>query len=589
MSFVTGENVGPYRIVEKLGQGGMATVYKAYHAALDRNVALKVLHPAFTEDPQFLERFHREAKLVARLEHSNIVPIFDFAEHKGQPYLVMKFILGRTLKARLKSEVIDLEESNEILSAVGDALTYAHKSGVLHRDVKPSNILMADDGRIYLADFGLARIAELGASTLSGDMLMGTPHYISPEQARGEQDLDERTDIYSLGIVLYEMVVGKVPFSADTPFSIIHDHIYTPLPLPSEVNPAVPENIQLVLLKALAKERKDRFESAQHLVKAYFQATAGVGKLEIPPVDLSDTLSKDFERLEADKKDSKDAAIDQAETPIEKEEGKPEASTRSSRNYRWAWVTLGIIITCFSLIAILGVANRPGIRTLFNEPPTLEPSVEQNIVDIPFETEIVDLPEVATPIPSEVANQPRLNPVAHVNRAEALVEEGKNEEAVKEFTVAGEQFLQSDQPVNAAGALIQAVILHGELDRTEDRKLISLVTQALFLSAPFDEIEQFADAFPGIDDRMPVLHVLEARRLLFTGEFEQAQHILNEALGRDQDNDIAKAIQVELLYMQGELTQASEILAEILDQPNLIPWLRDHLKTLENKIDTASG
>jgi tetratricopeptide (TPR) repeat protein len=182
-----------------------------------------------------------------------------------------------------------------------------------------------------------------------------------------------------------------------------------------------------------------------------------------------------------------------------------------------------------------------------------------------------------------------LNPVAHVNRAEALVEEGKNEEAVKEFTVAGEQFLQSDQPVNAAGALIQAVILHGELDRTEDRKLISLVTQALFLSAPFDEIEQFADAFPSIDDRMPVLHVLEARRLLFTGEFEQAQQILNEALGRDQDNDIAKAIQVELLYMQGELTQASEILAEILDQPNLIPWLRDHLKTLENKIDTASG
>jgi serine/threonine protein kinase len=589
MSFVTGENVGPYRVIEKLGQGGMATVYKAYHAALDRNVALKVLHPAFTEDPQFLERFHREAKLVARLEHSNIVPIYDFAEHKGQPYLVMKFIHGKTLKAELQSDALNLEQGKEILSAVGDALTYAHKNGVLHRDVKPSNILLADDGRIYLADFGLARIAELGASTLSGDMLMGTPHYISPEQARGEQDLDERTDIYSLGIVLYEIVVGKVPFSADTPFSIIHDHIYTPLPLPSEVNPAVTEDIQLVLLKALAKDRVDRFESAQQLVEAYVQATAGVGELEIPPVDLSDTLSKNLEQADAALAFAQEEAEDEAESPIEIVQRKPDAATKPSRNYRWVWVTLGLMITCVSLVAMLGAANRPGIRTLFNDSPTPEPPNEQNIVDQPPETEIVDLPDTPTAIPSEFPTEPRVNPVDHIKRAEALVEEGKHDEAVKEYTIAGEMFLQSDQPVNAAGALIQAVILHGEVDRIEDRKLISLLTEALFLSAPFDEIDQFADAFPRIDERMPVLHVLEARRLIFTGEYDRSQHILHEALVRDQENYLAKAILAELLYTQGDLIPAIEILEEIIDQPTLFPWLRDHLKTLENKIATATG
>jgi serine/threonine-protein kinase len=144
----------------------MATVYKAYHAALDRYVALKVLHPAFKEDPQFLERFHREAKLVALLEHPNIVPIYDFSEHEGQPYLVMKFIPGQTLKARLLEGPLPIEESNKIIEAVGNGLAYAHGKGVLHRDVKPSNILIGQDGRIYLADFGLARIAELGASTL---------------------------------------------------------------------------------------------------------------------------------------------------------------------------------------------------------------------------------------------------------------------------------------------------------------------------------------------------------------------------------------------------------------------------------------
>jgi len=272
MSFTTGENVGSYRIMEKLGRGGMATVFKAYHASLDRYVALKVLHPAFLEDPNFLARFQREARLVAKLEHQNIVPVYDFADHEEQPYLVMKYVEGETLKAHLNRGRLSPELVWDVVNAVGAGLAHAHNEGILHRDIKPSNVIVANDGRIYLADFGLARIAQMGESTLSSDMIMGTPQYISPEQAKGEKNLDNRTDIYSFAVMLYEMVVGQVPFSSDTPFSIIHDHIYSPLPLPHLVNPSVPDEVERVLLKALAKERDDRHENVEALSQAFKQA-----------------------------------------------------------------------------------------------------------------------------------------------------------------------------------------------------------------------------------------------------------------------------------------------------------------------------
>ena len=272
MPFVIGENIGPYRLVEQLGQGGMATVFKAYHAALDRYVAIKALHPALTNEPNFLARFQREAQVVARLEHPNIVPIYDYSEYEGRPYLVMKFIEGETLKARLKRGPLDKTELSRVVDSVGEALSYAHSQGVLHRDVKPSNVLLATDGRIYLADFGLARMAEAGESTISSDVMLGTPQYISPEQASGRRDLDNGTDIYSFGILLYELLVGKVPYIADTPYSIIHDHIYAPLPMPRASNPEISEAVERVLLRALAKERADRFPDISALLDTWHQA-----------------------------------------------------------------------------------------------------------------------------------------------------------------------------------------------------------------------------------------------------------------------------------------------------------------------------
>ncbi len=216
-------------------------------------------------------------RLVAKLEHPHIVPVYDYAEHEGRPYLVMKYIEGDTLKARLMKGPLNSEEITNVVESVGSALAYAHKQGILHRDIKPSNVLIGNDGQMYLADFGLARIAQAAESTLSSDMIMGTPQYISPEQAMGEKNLDEGTDIYSFGVMLYEMVVGQVPFNADTPFSIIHDHIYSPLPMPRAINPKVPEPVERVLLKALAKERADRYPDVDSLVAAFKDAWIEAG------------------------------------------------------------------------------------------------------------------------------------------------------------------------------------------------------------------------------------------------------------------------------------------------------------------------
>jgi len=281
MSFNIGDTIGPYRIVDQIGQGGMATVFKAYHPNLDRYVAFKVLHPAFTEDPNFLERFKREAQIVARLEHPAIIPIFDYADIGGQPYLVMKFVEGETLKARMKRQPLTLAETIRILEVVADALNYAHAQGILHRDIKPSNIMLDKNGTPYIADFGLARIAQAGESTLSQDMMLGTPQYISPEQAQGLRDLGPSTDIYSLGVVLYEIVVGRVPFNADTPYAIVHDHIYKPLPMPSRINPEVPPAVERVLLKALAKNPQDRYATATDMVAAFRQAVEEAGVREL--------------------------------------------------------------------------------------------------------------------------------------------------------------------------------------------------------------------------------------------------------------------------------------------------------------------
>ena len=277
---LVGKTLGKYRLVEKLGQGGMAQVYKAYQPDLDRYVAIKILHPHLTGDEDFAERFRREARAVAALEHPHIVRVYDFDADEGVAFLVMEHLEGVSLKSHLhdldcREERMDLEEVVRIVGALTDALDHAHQQGVIHRDLKPSNVFITTNGRPVLTDFGIARMVDMATITESGGTL-GTPAYMSPEQGQGESG-DARSDIYALGVLLYQLCTGRVPFDADTPYAVILKHITAPLPPPRSICPELPESVERVILKALAKDPDDRFQSASEMGRALRAAS------EMPP------------------------------------------------------------------------------------------------------------------------------------------------------------------------------------------------------------------------------------------------------------------------------------------------------------------
>jgi hypothetical protein len=264
---ISGKQFGPYRIVEPLGEGGMAAVYKAYQPGIDRYVAVKVLPEHLAKDPQFLARFDREARVLAKLQHPHILPIHDYGQSDSYTYIVMPLVKSGTMTDILKGEVLPLPQIQKMITQIGDALDYAHGQGVVHRDIKPSNVLIDERGNCMLTDFGIAKLVESEADLTGTGGIIGTPSYMSPEQAKG-QKLDGRSDIYSLGIILYEMAVGRVPFKAETPLAVIVKHLHDPLPLPRTLNPNLPESVERVILKSLAKEPEDRYPTAEAMVDA---------------------------------------------------------------------------------------------------------------------------------------------------------------------------------------------------------------------------------------------------------------------------------------------------------------------------------
>ncbi len=621
MPFAVGEMVGPYRIVQQLGQGGMATVYKAYHAALDRYVALKVLHPAFTEDPNFLARFQREARLVAKLEHPNIVPIYDYAEHEGRPYLVMKFIEGETLKARLARSQVRAGEIARIVEAVGAALSYAHKRGILHRDIKPSNVLLGNDGQIYLADFGLARIAQAGESTLTSDMIVGTPQYISPEQAMGKKELDEGTDIYSLGVMLYELVVGRVPFSADTPFSIIHDHIYSPLPLPTQLNPRVPEEVERVLLKALAKERGDRYADVQALVTAFLEAWAKVGPDEVfveeglpapSPESAARTPSRPSEQTRPPAATPPEAAAQTVSQPVDQTRPPAPSSTRPRsaetslspaapppsdvvpaptggrvRKIPWMWLAVAVLVFLCCVFTFLALRSNQQARSGQS---------------LPMQG---TLPAVMTPavIESLAAAAQRVeqnpeDPYAHLQLAAAYLEAGIPEMASETMTRAlevggqDEQFLwdacrqmeMRQAWLLAARACVPGAEMHRQVSLELPPDLKTLLYSVLYRAALDPALEQFLpmERLSAVDEM--IAEVVAARRQVFAGDQAGARQRLETASQRWPGRPEVRLAQAEFSIRYGNPEQALQILNELQAETGLPDWILQEAERLRATI-----
>jgi serine/threonine-protein kinase len=290
-----------YEIIEKIGEGGMALVYKARCRLLNRYVAIKVLKDEFVNDEEFIKKFRRESQAAASLSHPNIVSIYDVGMERIDDhdvyYIVMEYIKGKTLKGLIKEKrKLSVEETIDYSIQIAEALEHAHKNHIVHRDIKPHNIMITEDGRVKVTDFGIARAATFSTVT-NTSTVVGSVHYFSPEQARGRYT-DEKSDIYSLGIVMYEMITGKVPFEGDSPISVALKHIQEEIVPPREIDSSIPVGLQNIILKCVKKNQSDRYSSATQLLSDLRKLKYSNGNVIIGDLELEDEPTRIIPRIE---------------------------------------------------------------------------------------------------------------------------------------------------------------------------------------------------------------------------------------------------------------------------------------------------
>jgi serine/threonine-protein kinase len=401
---VANRKLGKYEIIERLGRGGMAEVYRAYHPNLDRYVAIKVLHAFLADDPEFKTRFEREAQNVAKLKQSHIVQVYDFEfDAEGESYyMVMELVEGPTLKERLvelaeQDRLMPLDEAVKIVREAAEALAYAHSRNMIHRDVKPANLMLDQDNRVVLTDFGIAKIVTGVQFTASGGMV-GTPAYMAPEQGLGEAG-DERSDLYSLGVILFQLVTGTLPYEADTPLATILKHLHEPTPSARSRNPDVPEAIDRIIAKAMAKEPEDRYQTAAQLIADLDKAMRGEPLEELP----AEPVEQEYDTL----------LLPQAEKPAE-----PSGTGAPPRKRTPWWVWGGIVGAVLIGGYLLGTANGvfpPLMAFLASATPTatntatLTSTASPTLTNTPAPTDTPSRTPTNTAAPTETATRTPTN------------------------------------------------------------------------------------------------------------------------------------------------------------------------------------
>ncbi len=583
MALQSGDMVGPYRIIGQFGQGGMATVYKAYHPQLERNVAIKFLQQSYVDDVNFLTRFEREAKIIASLDHPNIVPVYDFNYYKGQPYLVMKSIEGVTLKEVMADDSTTASQILDMLVAVANGLTYAHERHVLHRDIKPSNILIDSTNRPYITDFGLARMTQASQSTLSQDMLMGTPHYMSPEQAKGSDDLGPATDIYSLGVILYEFAVGQVPFGGSTPYAIVHDHIYTALPQPRELNPNVSPAVEAVLIRALAKSPSDRYTSAVEMLSAFKNA-------------LSTNIDKPASLARAQTVAPIPSYSIGASLPVEPPNPAPARG-------RAGWL-VGAGILALLLVLVLGAvilknAVPPAIETplptlaslqvTVRSVPTVIPATDQNTQgDLKLDQAQTAVARNPNDSDTYIALAKAAWQQNETDVAQKAIEDGLAVTSDKiSYLLSAASIAQDLNRINASIFLNTQALVLAQSSPTKYADVRALVGQALYKAAQtpdqinLREIDRLNKSI--LDFQQPDLFdIMSVQILVVQKRLPLAQASFNRLSDETSKLPEAYLVHGELLQAQGSSEKAKKEWKAVLQMPNTPQWVMDRVSELLN-------
>ena len=346
---------GRYRLERHLARGGMAEVYVADDQLLNRPVAVKVLFPELARDEAFVERFRREARSAASLNHHNIVSVYDFGEDEGSWFIVMEYVEGRTLRDIIKAEgPMDPARAAELASEVAAALAAAHAQGIVHRDIKPANVLIAaDTGTVKVTDFGIARAANARQDLTVPGTVLGTATYLSPEQAQGA-DIDARTDIYSLGMVLYEMLTGKPPFTGETSVAVAYQQLNRIAPPPSTLNPRVPPALDAVVMRAMSKDPVERQASAEEIREELLAVDRAAGDPDATAAIVSPVAAADTTVVAAG---SATSVLPQVAPPPPVRERPPAAVAPEVYQRRRAGVIVALALLAVAVIAALVLAN----------------------------------------------------------------------------------------------------------------------------------------------------------------------------------------------------------------------------------------